>query len=47
MSMHHTFMKIILNPHLEYSSSNLDFIPKIFNVPGGTSSRKGKEIAET
>jgi len=42
-----TFMQIILNPHLEDSSSNFAFASGIFNVLGGMSSRKGKKVVRT
>ena len=39
-------MKHFLNSHLDDSSSNMDYVPGIFNVPGEGSGAKGKRIAE-
>ena len=36
--------EIYFNPHLEDSSSNLDFVPRIFHVLGESSNKKGKGV---
>jgi len=46
MSMHHIFKKTALNPHLEDSSSNLDFVPGIFHISGESGCKKGKGMVE-
>ena len=39
-------MKMFLNSHLDDSSSNMDYVSGIFNVPGEGSGAKGKKNAE-